>query len=1450
MTRALLAFVLLLPALASAQIRGGTYTLGSDSRNDFESFEEVFFALQDRGIDGPVVIEVEQANYTGRLELGRVPGVSSTNTLTFRGTESGGQKPLLSATPSSSEPYVLAIGADWVTFEGFDFEIASSTSVAGSLLFIEADDVSVVSNSFDGNGMPSAVLVDVGANRATIQENSFVDGQTGVRIRADRDRRATSGSRIQDNDFQNQTMVSIRAEDQASTGTALQILGNTTTQLGAPPPTSTIGIWIQDIEGHVQIWRNLTRVRLGTNLRIEDTDGGRDGVSVINHRASTEFTYGRINGIEVVNSGSVRLWNNTLQLVDDPTEAGTAILVDEASSDVQILNNILVNEDPDGLALEVEDGDSITELDVNVYDQVGVPTRFALRWEGRGYTDLGRFQRDTRQERDGIAWPVEFGSGLRLTGRSDGDGRLIGRPLREVPDDFEGDARDRNRPYRGADEAATPLADPPPYMSGTYTIGFGDDYDTFNDAVDDLDLRGMNGPVTFIVTGGLFVEQIELQSIRGGSSLNTVTFVGQIGTPQIRFESPFLTRNYVLQLNRVENVTFRRLAFRSDSEDIADVVDLNGGGGVTFDECVFIAESETRGTLLSVGRGDVNLSSDTGNPRNVRVWNSTFVGGRLGIRVVPVNEPAGGFEVIGNEIRDLNPAATFGVEVGSMADGAVVRGNRVEAPGSSAGFIGIQIGGRNSATRSLLLEGNEVVAEDGTGISWEGGSVSFAAPAAELRLVNNSVRMNGDDPATVGLFVFRTRDLLVAHNSASVAGTDPAGAAAVYSNENGPTSWFGGPANLRNNVFQANAGRALVLDVNSTSSNRIDGNALTSAGTVLAAYRYGSAFDGDCANLACVQAATASTSSPQDLNSIEKTVAFVDAPNGDLRLADVMGGDPEMAGLPFPEVTTDVEGDPRSPTRPYRGADEALPSLDPFTVAGSEGWRLLALPKSGMQLGGSGPGGSRFRAGFLEGIYTAGYIGADRDQRNVRGRANVFLYDEPSGDLVPPERSESVRLGQGLWVYVFQDDDSFTNGTQGTFPKTLNSSGGTPLTSDFEFDLSFTSDARSPGLNLVGNPYDQAVTWDRENWERDGVDEIVWVFDPSYNGGDFRTWSTDGVGDLYDGVIGAGQGFYVQASQPEIRLAVSPDARVGLARSVRSLTSNTGGGATSGKTGARGLVLRLFGAHEGDPRESVVSVAFDAFAALGADGGDARRLSGLSGTDAFRLYALAPAGYDAGGHVFAITSLPEDVTRSVEVPLHAEALASGEAADALATLAWDAAALPTGWTVTLNDRQTGQAHDLTEAGQVVLRLGAQDALTVTAADRVESAKTRDPLAPPPVPQARPLQVAAHKTQSTRFTLVLTPEVFAGQDAATFSVSETIPNPTRGTARLGVTLAEAGTVSVRVFDALGREVVSSRTESPAGAQDLSLPVAGLAPGAYVVRVEAPGGTATRRLTVVR
>ncbi len=78
-----------------------------------------------------------------------------------------------------------------------------------------------------------------------------------------------------------------------------------------------------------------------------------------------------------------------------------------------------------------------------------------------------------------------------------------------------------------------------------------------------------------------------------------------------------------------------------------------------------------------------------------------------------------------------------------------------------------------------------------------------------------------------------------------------------------------------------------------------------------------------------------------------------------------------------------------------------------------------------------------------------------------------------------------------------------------------------------------------------------------------------------------------------------------------------------------------------------------------------------------------------------------------------------------------------------------------------------------------------------------------------------------------------------------------PNPVTGRADVSFTLETSARVRAEVYDALGRRVAVLVDDlRPAGDQRVTLDASGLAPGVYVVRVEAEGRVAATAVTVVR
>ena len=487
----------------------------------------------------------------------------------------------------------------------------------------------------------------------------------------------------------------------------------------------------------------------------------------------------------------------------------------------------------------------------------------------------------------------------------------------------------------------------------------------------------------------------------------------------------------------------------------------------------------------------------------------------------------------------------------------------------------------------------------------------------------------------------------------------------------------------------------------------------------------------------------------------------------------------------------------------------------PVTVAGPQGWRLLAA---------SGPLQSFDR--LVGGLWTQGVPGADVST----GDPSLFQYNEPTpggrdGGFAPiAGQARPMEVGRGYAVYVFEDDDLLTPGVQGGFPKTLAPRGyesGGRVT----FPVTFTPSAgglAEDGWNLVGNPFDAFLDWDDPQFEKVGLDNVIYVWDPQ--SGQYETWNGT-TGSYGSGLINRYTGFWVKAS-------AAPSL-------VSSYFSRVEAPVFHDPPADPPAVV----AFRAEARLGGRDVAGEAFVTLGGAGRD-----GQDALDAYELVPLAPTylalfsrGADTPG--LDINALPAP-SGAVEIPLDVQAVADRVPVGAEVTLSWpELRDIPAAWRLTLVDLQTGATTDLRTQSDYTLTIGAQGRLAPAGRVLADG---------PPVPTV--LDAGADGRSAGRLVLRVEAAVVAADDdeaADEASLSVPSPNPTRTGARLAFTLAHAGHARLAVYDVLGREVaVVADGAHPAGAHEADFRAAGLAPGLYVVRLEAAGRSLTRSLTLVR
>ena len=159
-----------------------------------------------------------------------------------------------------------------------------------------------------------------------------------------------------------------------------------------------------------------------------------------------------------------------------------------------------------------------------------------------------------------------------------------------------------------------------------------------------------------------------------------------------------------------------------------------------------------------------------------------------------------------------------------------------------------------------------------------------------------------------------------------------------------------------------------------------------------------------------------------------------------------------------------------------------------------------------------------------------------------------------------------------------------------------------------------------------------------------------------------------------------------------------------------------------------------------------------------------------------------------------------------------------------------------------------------EAGDLDAALQrAENLLAVTG----ETVVTLDGSAPPPSgPQTYVVTaVSANSVESAPSNAVQTTGGVSAEPGAdgVFALHPARPNPVTGQAEVAFSLGAPAVVTVRVLDALGREVVRLVDAEPFGPATHTVgwsPADGLSSGAYFVVLDADGQRATRAVTVVR
>ncbi len=459
-------------------------------------------------------------------------------------------------------------------------------------------------------------------------------------------------------------------------------------------------------------------------------------------------------------------------------------------------------------------------------------------------------------------------------------------------------------------------------MSGTYTIGgTSPDFIDFNGALLGMTSCGINGPVTFNVAAGTYVEQLTITAIPGASATNTVTFQSASGDSTdvvLSYGATSTADNWVVMFDGGDYITFKQISIVSTSSGYYGRVVIfdNGADNNTITNCELESVSATSSYACVIYSYPTSTYSSYNIIKNNKMTNgyySVYWRGSSSSAQAKSNRFEGNImtgwyyygmylyyhdavQVVGNELENSSSSGyLYGMYLYYCDNDIVVSKNKLNLHGSSTNY------------------GIRLYYCDGTSI--KNGLIS-----------NNFVAVTGTSTSThYAVYCYNSNWQNFVYNSIHLAAGGSSARGLYFSS--------GGNIKLINNNVVNTSGGYTIYASSSYAITYSDYNNWYTTGSNLGYW------SGTATNLAMLQIL-----SLKDSNSVSVDPGF----NTDADLHVVTSALNALA-TPTPLVSDDIDNTLRDTLSPDIGADEFTPlNLDAALkeiVEPSDGWDAVGSTK-------------------------------------------------------------------------------------------------------------------------------------------------------------------------------------------------------------------------------------------------------------------------------------------------------------------------------------------------------------------------------------------------------------------------------------------------------------------------------------------------------------------------
>ncbi|MGB1041058.1 MAG: right-handed parallel beta-helix repeat-containing protein, partial [Flavobacteriales bacterium] len=445
-------------------------------------------------------------------------------------------------------------------------------------------------------------------------------------------------------------------------------------------------------------------------------------------------------------------------------------------------------------------------------------------------------------------------------------------------------------------------------LSGNYTIDItsptaGTNYQSFYNAISDLNSCGVSGPVVFNVKAGTYSGQYSIGNITGTTSTNTITFNGGTNGAIITHNATSSFAPYVFRLSGTKHIIFDSLTVQGTGVNYARLFYFTGiSEHITIKNCILNCPNVNNGNAFNqVPISNDNNASNRG--KNILIENNEILNAGIGILFVGrYSNREDSNTITGNTIHKFYRS---GLEVYDQDNIVVTDNVIIAAQDPNYTSTGIITRGNHNKILRNSIQTNGIVTNVGISANGLTGTVSNPSEISNNMIVTSNIPTTAQQQ---GIGLSSASNTNVDNNTIHIRALGNEYSAGMR--VDGLAS--GSNLNIRNNVL-VNTGKGLAIslpdanDIGLFYNNLYYSNGTDKFKVLTTNY---SSFSG-------YQAAY-----PRDTNSVYGYPQFVNDSN--LHLIGNLAND---MGTNLVSITTDIDGQ----SRPASGSTNIDIGADEFT---------------------------------------------------------------------------------------------------------------------------------------------------------------------------------------------------------------------------------------------------------------------------------------------------------------------------------------------------------------------------------------------------------------------------------------------------------------------------------------------------------------------------------------